>query len=283
MKTSWSSGSEAATDAERSAAAGDAVIELRGVTLRFTTYGDRFYSFKRAILDLFLRSDQGNQAASFWALAGVDLRVDRGDRLGIIGPNGAGKSTLLRVLAGIYPPTSGLLRVEGRLAPLIEMGAGFNFELSGEDNVYLNGALLGFDKRQMRSRIDQIWEFSGLREFAGLPLKYYSSGMLARLSFAVATEVEPDVLLLDETLSVGDATFVEKARERIKGLINRSNAVVVVSHDMDALRQICTRGLWLDRGVVRAEGAIGEVIDRYLEHVAAPEGSTEPAIEGQAA
>ena len=259
------------------------MIELRGVSLRFTTYGDRYYSFKRAILDLFLRSEQGNQASSFWALTGVDLRVDRGDRLGVVGANGAGKSTLLRVLAGIYPQTAGTLRVRGRLAPLIEMGAGFNFELSGEDNVYLNGALLGFDKRQMRARIDQIWEFSGLREFADLPLKYYSSGMLARLSFAVATEVEPDVLLLDETLSVGDATFVEKARDRIRGLINRSNAVVLVSHDMEALRQICTRGIWLDRGVVRGDGPIDEVIDRYLEHVAAPEGSAEPALEDQAA
>lgn len=254
------------------------MIELRGVSLRFTTYNDKYYSLKRACLDLFLRREGSNQS-SFWALSGIDLTIGRGERVGILGPNGAGKSTLLRVLAGIYPPSGGRLKVEGRIAPLIEMGAGFNYELSGEDNIYLNGALLGFDRRQMRTRIDRIWEFSGLREFSALPLKYYSSGMLARLSFAVATEIDPDILLLDETLSVGDATFKARAHDRIMSVIDRSNVVIVVSHDMDALARICTRGVWIDRGVVQADGPIGDVIERYYQHV----GETQAIPEGQVA
>jgi ABC-type polysaccharide/polyol phosphate transport system ATPase subunit len=253
------------------------VIELRGVSLRFTTYNDKYYSLKRACIDLFLRRDVVNQSA-FWALSGIDLRIGRGERVGVLGANGAGKSTLLRVLAGIYPPSGGTLKVRGRVAPLIEMGAGFNYELSGEDNVFLNGALLGFDRRQMRARLDRIWEFSGLREFSALPLKYYSSGMLSRLSFAIATEVEPDILLLDETLSVGDATFKAKAHDRIMSVIDRSNVVIVVSHDMDALARICTRGVWIDRGVVQADGPIKEVIARYHRHV----GAVPPARKEQA-
>lgn len=260
-------GSSSASDAAAPPAA--PVIELRDVALRFTTYNDKYYSFKRAFIDLFLRRDSGGQHSSFWALRGLNLAVGRGERLGVIGHNGAGKSTMLRVLAGIYPPTTGLARVDGRVAPLIEMGAGFNYERSGEDNVYLNGALLGYGRRAMRERIDRIWEFSGLREFADLPLKYYSSGMLSRLAFAVAAEVEPDVLLLDETLSAGDATFVDKARERITALIDSANAVVVVSHDMKAIARLCPRVIWLDHGLIVRDGPADAVIDEYLAHVEA--------------
>nr|WP_235963163.1 ABC transporter ATP-binding protein [Tautonia rosea] len=248
----------------------ETVIQLQRVSLRFTTYNDKYYSLKRACMDLFLRREVSNQS-SFWAISGVDLTIRRGERLGIIGANGAGKSTLLRVIAGIYSPTSGRIAVNGRVAPLIELGAGFNYELSGEENVYLNGALLGFDRKQMKARIDRIWDFSGLHEFTSLPLKYYSSGMLARLSFAVATEVDPDILLLDETLSVGDASFRNRARDRIMQVIDRSNVVVVVSHDMDALSKICTRGIWLDHGVLKADGPIDEVIDSYIRHVGTTE------------
>lgn len=252
-------------------------IDLRGVSLRFTTYNDKYYSLKRACMDLFLRREGANHA-SFWALSGVDLEISQGERVGILGSNGAGKSTLLRVLAGIYAPSTGTIRVDGRVAPLIEMGAGFNYELSGEDNVYLNGALLGFDRKAMHSRIDRIWDFSGLREFASLPLKYYSSGMLARLSFAVATEVDPDILLLDETLSVGDASFRAKARDRIMQVIDRSNVVIVVSHDLAALSSICTRGIWLDRGVIRSDGPIDEVIALYARHVEPTASGADPHV-----
>ncbi len=182
-----------------------------------------------------------------------------------MGGNGAGKSTLLRLLARIYPPTSGRISVRGSVAPLIEMGAGFNPELSGADNIVFNGAMLGFTKSQMLEKVDGIYEFTGLREFADLPLKYYSSGMYMRLAFAIATEVHPDILLIDEALGVGDAAFVERAKARLRGLVERSKAVVIVSHDMESLREFCTRGLWVERGRVVADGPMDRVIDDYLD------------------
>jgi ABC-type polysaccharide/polyol phosphate transport system ATPase subunit len=194
-----------------------------------------------------------------------------------VGGNGAGKSTLLRLLARIYPPTSGSVAIRGSVAPLIEMGAGFNPELSGKDNIILNGAMLGFSRSRMLSMVDQIHEFTGLREFAEMPLKYYSSGMYMRLAFAIATEVDPDILLIDESLGVGDAAFKDKAKARIRGLFERTKAVVLVSHEMESLRQLCTRGLWIEHGRLLADGPINEIIDRYLESVAGLAAEPAPA------
>jgi ABC-type polysaccharide/polyol phosphate transport system ATPase subunit len=224
---------------------------------------------KRAVIDLLLRREGPAPASEFWALRDIDLRIGKGERIGIVGANGAGKSTLLRLLARIYTPTTGTVTIRGNVAPLIEMGAGFNPELSGNDNILLNGAMLGFGRRKMLEKVDGIFEFTGLREFADLPLKYYSSGMYVRLAFAIATEVDPEILLIDEALGAGDAAFVDKAKARIRGLLDRSHAVVIVSHDLDSLRQICTRGLWIRQGRLEADGPIDEVIDRYLEEVEA--------------
>jgi ABC-type polysaccharide/polyol phosphate transport system ATPase subunit len=243
-----------------------APVDLRHVSLRFYSYHDKQYSLKRAMLDLLLRREGPAAASDFWALRDVNLRFEPHERIGILGPNGAGKSTLLRVIAKIYPPTTGSVYVAGTVAPLIEMGAGFNSELSGADNILLNGAMLGFSRKQMLARMEGIWEFTGLKEFADLPLKYYSSGMYMRLAFAIASEVEPDVLLIDESLGVGDAAFQQKAKARIHGLLQRSNVVVLVSHDTKLLRELCTRGIWIDHGSVVADGPIDELIDRYLEH-----------------
>jgi ABC-type polysaccharide/polyol phosphate transport system ATPase subunit len=240
-------------------------MELAEVSLRFVNYADKQYSLKRAMLDLVLRRDSPPASNDFWALRNVSFRVEKGERIGIVGNNGAGKSTLLRMLARIYPCTSGVVSVRGNVAPLIEMGAGFNPELSGADNILLNGALLGFSRREMLAKVDGIHEFTGLREFADLPLKYYSSGMYMRLAFAIATEIEPDILLVDESLGVGDATFRTKAKNRILGLLHKANAVILVSHDMDTLRELCTRGLWMERGQLVDDGPIDEVVDRYLE------------------
>src|SRR5947209_7437095 len=176
-KTSSSSGSE------RSLRLDPALVELRDISLRFVSYYDKQYSLKRAVIDLLLRREAPVPASEFWALRDVNLEIHQGERLGILGSNGAGKSTLLRLMAKIYPPTSGSLSVRGNVAPLIEMGAGFNPELSGSDNILLNGAMLGFSKREMQSKVDGIYEFTGLREFADLPLKYYSTGMYMRLAF----------------------------------------------------------------------------------------------------
>lgn len=244
-----------------------AVVELRRVSLKFLTYHDKSYSVKRAVLDLLLRRETPRPVSEFWALRDVSLRFEAGERIGIVGSNGAGKSTLLRLLARIYPPTSGTMSVHGTVAPLIEMGAGFNPELSGFDNILLNGAMLGYSRRAMRARAQGIFEFTGLAEFAELPLKYYSSGMYMRLAFAIATEVDPEVLLVDESLGVGDAAFVDRAKARIRRLLDRSRVVVIVSHDMSSLRELCTRGLWLEKGAVVADGPMGEVIDAYQAKV----------------
>jgi lipopolysaccharide transport system ATP-binding protein len=273
MKTSSSSASKSTLlrRGERKAAetTDTTLVELSDISLRFVSYYDKQYSLKRAAIDLLLRREAPVAASEFWALRGVSFTIHKGERLGIVGSNGAGKSTLLRLMARIYPPTTGTLAVHGSVAPLIEMGAGFNPELSGTDNILLNGAMLGFSRREMQARVDGIYDFTGLREFAELPLKYYSSGMHTRLAFAIATEVDPDILLIDESLGAGDAAFIDKARARILNLLDRSNVVVIVSHDVAILRELCTRGLWMRKGQLAADGPIDEVIDRYLEDVAA--------------
>lgn len=249
------------------------LVELRDVSLRFVSYYDKQYSLKRAAIDLLLRREAPVATSEFWALKNVSFAIEKGERVGIIGANGAGKSTLLRLMARIYPPSAGALSVRGTVAPLIEMGAGFNPELSGTDNILLNGAMLGFSRREMQARVEGIYEFTGLRDFAELPLKYYSSGMYTRLAFAIATEIDPDILLIDESLGAGDAAFLDKARARILNLFDRSNVVVIVSHDLGILRELCTRGLWLRRGQVAGDGPIDAVIDQYLEEVAAQQQS----------
>jgi ABC-type polysaccharide/polyol phosphate transport system ATPase subunit len=269
-KTSWSSGSDRVDDAEPApTVAGrhqpaETLVELRDISLRFVTYHDKQYSFKRSALDLLLRREAPPPSNEFWALRDVNLEMVKGERIGILGFNGAGKSTLLRLMARIYTPTTGQLMVKGTVAPLIEMGAGFNPELSGHDNIMLNGAMLGIRPREMRKKIDGIYEFTGLREFADLPLKYYSSGMYARLAFAIATEVDPEILLIDESLGAGDVIFVDRAKARIRQLLDRSNLVVIVSHDLGSLHKMCNRGIWMHEGRVRADGPISETITRYL-------------------
>lgn len=265
MKTNWFSDSDSRLPATDDSTP---LVELRDVSLRFVSYHDKQYSIKRAALDLLLRRAGPAPTSAFWALTGVNVTFHKGERIGIIGSNGAGKSTLLRLLARIYTATSGSVSIRGNVAPLIEMGAGFNPELSGLDNIYFNGAMLGLNRREMSKRVDGIHEFTGLREFADLPLKYYSSGMYMRLAFAVATEVEPDIFLIDEALGVGDTAFVDKARQRILTLLERSHVVVIVSHDLAALKEMCTRGIWLKKGRLVCDGPIDEVVDRYLEDTA---------------
>jgi ABC-type polysaccharide/polyol phosphate transport system ATPase subunit len=270
MKTNWYSDSDPARAVERKpgAAAAAPLVELRDVSLRFVSYTDKQYSLKRAAIDLLLRREGPPPSTDFWALRDINFSIAKGERVGIVGTNGAGKSTLLRMLARIYPPTSGTVTVRGNVAPLIEMGAGFNPELSGNDNILLNGAMLGIPRKEMLAKVKGIYDFTGLAEFADLPLKYYSSGMYMRLAFAIATEVDPDVLLIDEALGAGDAAFIDKAKARIRGLLDRSHVVVIVSHDLAALREMCNRGIWIKKGRMVADGPIDEVIDAYLAETA---------------
>ena len=263
-KTSWFFGSEHPGGARRSGDA-PAPVELSDVSLKFASYHDKQYTLKRAALDFVLRRANPPARSEFIALDSIHLKFTKGERVALIGGNGAGKSTLLRVLARIYPPTSGTIRVRGAVAPLIEMGAGFNPELSGRENILLNGAMLGFSRNHMLEKTQGILEFTELAEFADMPLKYYSSGMYMRLAFAIATEVDPEILLIDESLGVGDAAFTDKAKSRILGVIDKSHVVVIVSHDMNTLRELCNRGVWLERGKVVMDAPFEETAAAYLE------------------
>jgi ABC-type polysaccharide/polyol phosphate transport system ATPase subunit len=276
-KTRWSFDSDRRGPVEVRAAAQPDLIELSDVSLRFVNYSDKQYSLKRAVLDLLLRRDRPAPSSEFWALRNITLKIAAGDRVGVVGGNGAGKSTLLRLLAKIYPPTAGQVTIRGNVAPLIEMGAGFNPELSGHDNILLNGAMLGFKRSEMLTKVERIHEFTGLREFAEMPLKYYSSGMYMRLAFAIATEVNPEILLIDESLGVGDAAFQDKAKARIRNLLDRTQVVILVSHELDSLRQLCARGLWIHHGRLVADGPINQVIDGYLDSIAS---TASAAVEG---
>ncbi len=197
------------------------------------------------------------------ALQDLDLVVRPGERVGVIGHNGAGKSTLLRLLAGIYEPTRGRRRVEGRVSSLFDLMLGFEPEASGWENIRYRGYLQGETLHSMRRKIDQIAAFSELGDFLNMPVRYYSSGMLVRLAFSIATAIEPEVLLIDEVLSVGDMAFQDKARRRMKEMMARAELMVVVSHDLDSLARLCERGLWLDHGKARLYGPIADVVRAY--------------------
>ena len=197
----------------------------------------------------------------------LSLTVGTG-RTGLVAPNGAGKSTLLKLIARVLQPTDGRVVVRGRVAPLLELGAGFDPELTGRENVYLNGAVLGFRKADIASRFDRIVDFAGLREFIDMPLRTYSTGMTVRLGFAVATDIQPQILILDEVLSVGDAEFQKKSEQRIRELRDRSEAVLMVSHDLDLIADLCSRVAWLDHGQLRALGPAQEVVALYKGSIA---------------
>jgi len=208
-------------------------------------------------------STRGND--SFLALDGLDFDIEPGQAVGIVGSNGAGKSTLLKILARILPPTSGRAVLHGRVGSLLEAGAGFHPELSGKDNIFLAGALLGMKEGEIRRRLDEIVAFSGVGEFLDSPVKHYSSGMYMRLAFAVAAHIEPEILLVDEVLAVGDAQFQKKCLERMESLSHSGQTVVFVSHSMQAVGRLCQRALWIDRGKLRMQGPVAEVVAGYLK------------------
>ena len=202
---------------------------------------------------------------TLWPLRDVSFDVHAGESFGIVGRNGAGKSTLLKVIAGIVPPTCGQVEVRGQLSPLLELGAGFDMELTGRENIQLYGTLLGLRRRHLRDRIDAIADFAELTSFIDVPLKNYSSGMIARLAFAIATDSDPDILLVDEVLSVGDAPFQRKCEARLAGFQTRGVTVILVTHSLDLLLQTCTRALLLEPGSPCLVGTAEEIAARYTE------------------
>ena len=234
------------------------VIELEGVSVRFRE--KKIRSLKEAVIR---RLTAHPKSGFFYSLRDVSLAIDHGEAVGIVGANGAGKSTLLRVAAGIISPTEGVAIRRGRLAPVMELGTGFEAELSGRENIFFNGALLGFSRSYMRSRADDIIAFSGIEPFIDAPLRTYSTGMVARLAFAVATAIEAETVLLDEILAVGDAAFRRQCNVRIERFVANGATVAVVSHELEPLASLCSRVLWVSEGRIVADGAAAEVIARY--------------------
>jgi len=236
------------------------IIQLDDVSVHYRVPTERIGSFKEFAIRALQRKVQYRK---FSALNKVSLKVNRGEVFGIIGNNGAGKSTMLKVISKVLRPSQGRVRVWGKIAPLLELGAGFHPELSGRENVFLNGALLGYGKLEMESVFDEIVDFSELGSFIEAPVRTYSSGMSARLGFAVATAHIPEVLILDEILSVGDETFQKKSRERLLNFQKQGATVLMVSHGLDSMIAMCERLVWLDHGQVRLIGEPAEVVAAY--------------------
>jgi ABC-2 type transport system ATP-binding protein/lipopolysaccharide transport system ATP-binding protein len=248
-----------------------AVIDVQNVSLCYRLARQRIPSFKEYALH-WVRGALTYQ--ELWALRDVTLQIRRGETVGIVGRNGAGKSTLLKVISRILKPTQGSAVVHGSLAPILELGTGFDYELTGIENLYLNALLLGHTRREVDAKVDEIVEFSGLGDFVHSPVRNYSSGMVARLGFAVITAWIPDVLILDEVLAVGDEHFVKRCQERIANFQAQGAAVLLVSHAAEAVRKNCERCVWLDHGRVLADGPPSEVLARY--HDAGPDAPRAP-------
>jgi ABC-2 type transport system ATP-binding protein/lipopolysaccharide transport system ATP-binding protein len=239
-------------------------ITLDNVTVRYKVAKEQIRTFK----EYAIRRIQGRiQNDEFLALHAVNLEIDKGEVFGLVGRNGAGKTTLLRLVARIMRPSEGRVRVYGHVAPLLAMGAGFHDELTGRENVYLNGAILGFSKKEMDDKFSRIVDFAELWDFIDAPLRTYSSGMLARLGFAVATDTMPEILIVDEVLSVGDSAFQEKSLDRIRTFQQTGATIIMVSHGMETIKKMCQRAAWLEGGEVRKVGAPDEVVAAYREYV----------------
>jgi ABC-2 type transport system ATP-binding protein len=239
------------------------VLSIRDMSVRLSLQRERVTSIREYIIRL--AKGQRVRAEEFWPLKEISIEVGPGEVFGVVGPNGAGKSTLLRVIAGIIKPTSGTVEVRGRIAPLIELGAGFDPEMTGRENIFLYGSMLGFSSKRLMSRLSDIVSFSELDEFLDVPLKNYSSGMAARLAFAVATDVDPDLLLVDEILSVGDGSFQKKSAERIEAFRKRGVSIIIVSHNLGSIQDMCSRVAWIDHGRLRLIGPASIVAEEYFK------------------
>ena len=239
--------------------ASEPLIEARGLGVRYWLHRQRTQSLKYRLLRGLVRS----RPEEFWALREVDLRCHEGRALGILGPNGAGKSTLCLALSGILEPDEGSIVVRGRVSSLLSLSTGFDNQLSGRENIALSGSFLGMSLEQSRALEGEIIEFAGVEKFIDEPVRIYSSGMRSRLAFAIATAVQPEILILDEVLSVGDEAFKAKSRQRIEGIIGGSKLVIVVSHSLETLATLCSDGLWVEEGRVAMHGPIEEVLAAY--------------------
>ncbi len=240
----------------------DLMIEAEGLSMRFNLGIERGFSLKQWFVDAPRRKIR--ERNEFWALRSVSFSVRRGEVVGLVGANGAGKSTLLKLVAGVMKPTEGSVRCGGTVCPMIELGAGFDPQLTARENIYLNGAIMGYSRAFLESRFDAIVDFSELRSFLDVPVQSFSSGMTARLAFSIAVQVDPEILIVDEILSVGDAAFQAKSEEKMLQMIRGGTTVLFVSHSVEQIRKLCSRALWLERGVLREAGDCDTVCGHYL-------------------
>ena len=238
----------------------ETIINVEHVSMRFNLSSEKFDSFKEYVIKSLKKQVSYDE---FWALKDVSFEVKRGDSLGLIGLNGSGKSTMLKTIAGVLKPTKGTVTVGGNIAPLIELGAGFDMDLTARENVFLNGALLGYNRAQMEAQYEDIVEFSELRDFMDVPVKNFSSGMVSRLAFAIATIGVPDILIVDEVLSVGDFRFQEKCEARIQNMKDQGTTILFVSHSIEQVKKICNKVVWLDHGVLKMFGDAQEICSIY--------------------
>ena len=236
------------------------MIQAENISMRYLMSYDRVKSIKEYLVQLVKGRIKYEE---FWALREVSFTIRQGEVVGIIGHNGAGKSTLLKVISGILKPTAGKVTVHGNVVPMLELGSGFDYDLTGRENIFLNGAILGYSEKYLKEKYDEIVAFSELGKFIDIPIRNYSSGMMMRLAFSIATVVDPEILIVDEILSVGDAAFQEKSKRRMLELMGGGTTVLFVSHSLEQIREMCSRVIWLDHGTVKMEGDPQAVCDAY--------------------
>ena len=238
-------------------------VQLENVSLSFKVSNDKIDNLKEYVIRTIKRNKE--KTRKFKALDNISVKIYQGEKVGLIGYNGAGKSTLLRIIAGVYEPDEGNVTTNGIIAPLLSLGAGFDYNYSGRENIFLNGAILGYTEDFLKSKYDEIVEFSELEEFIDFPVKNYSSGMQAKLGFSIATVVNPDILIIDEILSVGDVKFQKKSSDKIKSLMGSGTTVLLVSHSIQQIRNLCDKALWIEHGKVVAYDEVNKVCDAYLK------------------
>ncbi len=241
------------------------MIKLEHVSMKFNLGIEKEFSIKQAFVNFFSFNKPKKKKEEFWALKDVSFSVKKGEVVGLIGSNGAGKSTLLKVVSGVMKPTKGKVTVNGVISPMIELGAGFDSELTARENIFLNGAILGYSKEFLESKFEEIVEFSELRDFLDVPVKNFSSGMTAKLAFSIATIVNPEILIVDEILSVGDIKFQEKSKHKMLEMIKGGTTVLYVSHSLDSIRELCDRVIWLEHGKIIKIGDTKEICKEYYD------------------
>lgn len=246
----------------------DTMIDVKDISMKFNLGIEKGFSLKQGFVDLFDKKKRisKKKKEDFWALKDVSFEVKKGEVIGFIGSNGAGKSTLLKVVAGVMKPTKGKVSVYGNICPMIELGAGFDMDLTARENIYLNGAVMGYSKEFIDSKFQEIVDFSELKDFLEVPVKNFSSGMVARLAFSVATVVEPEILIVDEILSVGDLAFQTKSMNKMMSMINGGTTVLFVSHSLEQIKKLCDKVAWIEHGVIQKIGG-KEVCDEYLKYM----------------